>query len=138
VGYRDQRLIDLSRLFHRGDIDEAWLTDPATPDDTVFEFLKTLPGIGPYAAGNIMQLLGRYSRLAIDTETFRHARTVLGYSEPDDRLLHKRVAAHYEPFGPHRFRSYWFELWEFYQTKRGPAHLWDRDTTGTTFTAAKL
>jgi 3-methyladenine DNA glycosylase/8-oxoguanine DNA glycosylase len=137
VGYRDQRLIDLARLFHRGAIDEAWLEDHSTPDDEVFAFLKSLPGIGPYAAGNIMQLLGRYSRLAIDTETFRHARVVLGYDGTDaelTRLLH----AHYDPFGAHKFRSYWFELWAFYEAKRGPAHLWDRETTGKSFTAAQL
>jgi hypothetical protein len=34
--------------------------------------------------------------------------------------------------------SYWFELWDFYESKRGPAHLWDRETTGKTFTAALL
>lgn len=137
VGYRDQRLIDLARLFVRGEIDEAWLTSGATSDDEVFRLLLTLPGIGPYAAGNIMQLLGRYSRLALDSESVRHARTVLGM-EGEERALMKRLAEHYAPFGAHRFRSYWFELWAFYEAKRGPAHLWDRETTGKTFTAALL
>lgn len=137
VGYRDARLIELARMFARGDIDEAWLTDPATPDDAAFEFLVSLPGIGPYAAGNIMQLLGRYSRLAIDTETFRHARAVLGYEGSPSRLT-KLLHAHYDPFGEHKFRSYWFELWAFYESKRGPAQTWDRESTGRTFTAALL
>lgn len=137
VGYRDARLIELARRFARGEIPEPWLTDPATPDDEVFAFLKTLPGIGPYAAGNIMQLLGRYSRLAIDTETFRHARTVLGYDGSDAQLT-KRVRAHYEPFGDHVFRSYWFELWDFYESKRGPASGWRREAIAKTFTAAQF
>lgn len=137
VGYRDQRIVDLAKLCARGEIDEAWLTNPATDDDAVFEFLKSLPGIGPYAAGNIMQLLGRYARLAFDSESARHGRAVLGYEE-EGIALTKRLAAHYEPFGRHRFRSYWFELWDYYESKRGPAHLWDRDTTGRTFTAAQL
>lgn len=137
VGYRDTRMIELARLFRTGAIDEAWLADPATDDDAAFVFLKGLPGIGPYAAGNIMQLLGRYSRLALDTESLRHARTVLGMEGTDADLM-KRLAAHYEPFGRHRFRSYWFELWDFYESKRGPAHTWDKHTTGKTFTAAQL
>lgn len=137
VGYRDQRIIDLATLFHKGEIDEAWLEDPQTPDDEVFGFLKTLPGIGPYAAGNIMQLLGRYSRLALDTESVRHGKAVLGY-DGTERDMMKTLAAHYEPFGEYRFLSYWFELWGFYESKRGPAHEWDRDTTGRTFTAALL
>jgi 3-methyladenine DNA glycosylase/8-oxoguanine DNA glycosylase len=137
VGYRDQRIVDLAKLFATGKIDEPWLGSPGTPDDDVFRFLLTLPGIGPYAAGNIMQLLGRYSRLALDTESVRHGKSVLGYTGTDRAIL-KQLAAHYEPFGEHRFRSYWFELWSFYESKRGPAHLWERETVGKTFTAALL
>lgn len=137
VGYRDQRIIDLAKLFAKGEIDELWLESADTPDDDVFAFLVTLPGIGPYAAGNIMQLLGRYSRLAIDTETVRHGKAVLGMTGTD-RQITKALEAHYEPFGEFKFKSYWFELWRFYEQKKGPAHTWDRDTTAKTFTAAQL
>ncbi|MFK7883706.1 MAG: DNA-3-methyladenine glycosylase [Phycisphaerales bacterium] len=137
VGYRDGRIVDLARLFVKGHIDEAWLTDAATPSDDVFQFLKSLPGIGPYAAGNIMQLLGRYDRLAIDTESFRHARTVLGMDGTDTQLT-KQLTTYYDAFGRHRFRSYWFELWDFYESKKGPAFTWEKHTTGTTFTASHL
>ncbi len=137
VGYRDTRLVQLARLFARGDINEPWLEDPATPDDDAFDFLLTLPGIGPYAAGNIMQLLGRYSRLALDTESVRHGRTVLGYDGTDAAVL-RRLRTHYEPFAEHKFRSYWFELWRFYERKRGPAHTWQREVVENTFTASKL
>ncbi|MEO1717812.1 MAG: hypothetical protein AAFR76_11940 [Planctomycetota bacterium] len=137
VGYRDQRMIDLAKLFAKGQIDEPWLESPKTPDDDLFKFLVSLPGIGPYAAGNIMQLLGRYSRLAIDTETVRHGKAVLGMTGTD-RQITKKLEAHYEPFGDFKFKSYWFELWDFYESKRGPAHLWDREGVGKTFTAAQL
>lgn len=137
VGYRDQRIVDLAKLFVRGEIDEPWLGDRGTSDDEVFQFLITLPGIGPYAAGNIMQLMGRCSRLAIDTETIRHAKKVLGYRGTDAQIT-KDIKAHYEPFGEHRFRSYWFELWRFYESKAGPASTWERDQVSTTFTATNL
>ena len=137
VGYRDQRLIELANLFHTGHIDEHWLQSPATPDDDVFDFLKTLPGIGPYAAGNILMLLGRYSRLAIDTETIRHGKAVLGFTGSDQQIT-TQLNAHYEPFGPFKFKSYWFELWTHYETKQGPSHLWKREETATAFTANNL
>ncbi len=137
VGYRDQRLVDLARLHVRGEIDPAWLEDPGVPDDDVYKFLLGLPGIGPYAAGNVLQLLGRYSRLAIDTETIRHAKTYLGLTGTD-RQITRAVEAHYEQFGAHKFRSYWFELWDFYEAKRGPAWTWEPRTTGASFTASKL
>jgi len=137
VGYRDQRIIDLAKLFHRGEIDEAWLEHPDTPDDEVFAFLKSLPGIGPYAAGNIMMLLGRYSRLAIDTETVRHGKAALGFTGTERQII-KKLEKHYEPFGEYKFKSYWFELWTFYETKQGPSVTWDREETATAFTAANF
>jgi 3-methyladenine DNA glycosylase/8-oxoguanine DNA glycosylase len=141
VGYRDQRLIDLARLFHKGQVPQAWLEDPSTPDDEVRRFLLDLPGIGPYAAHNIMQLMGRYGFLPLDTESVRHGRSVLGF-EGDDRQVLKRVTTHYERFGigqgGQAFRSYWLDMWMGYETSRGPAHTWDKRTTGRSFTAAQL
>lgn len=137
VGYRDQRILELSRMFASGELDPEWFESPATPDDAVFDRLIELPGIGPYAAANIMQLLGRYSRLPMDTETIRHAKLLLGF-RGNARKIMKRVAGHYAPFGNHAFRSYWFELWAFYEGKRGPAWTWERETTASTFTAAQF
>jgi 3-methyladenine DNA glycosylase/8-oxoguanine DNA glycosylase len=158
VGYRDLRIIELAKMFARDTGPTlprklaakgivwpvgkqggfaAWLETPATPDDHVFAALMELPGVGPYAAANIMQLLGRYARLPLDTESIRHAKSILKFTGTDHELMRK-LHAHYEPFGEHRFRSYWFELWDFYEAKRGPAWTWERETTGKTFTAALL
>jgi 3-methyladenine DNA glycosylase/8-oxoguanine DNA glycosylase len=137
VGYRDARIVELAKMVASGAIDAEWFEDPATSDDAVHEALLDLPGIGPYAAANIMQLLGRYARLPVDTETVRHAKTVLGMTG-SARQIERAVHAHYEPFGAHKFRSYWFEVWAWYEEKRGKAWTWDRETTGKTFTAAQF
>lgn len=137
TGYRDVRLIELARLFRSGQIREEWFEDPSTPDDAVREALLELPGVGPYAAANIMQLLGRYAHLPLDTESVRHGRTVLGMTGTPAQIM-RRVRDHFAPFGTHAFRSYWFELWEFYESRHGPAHTWERDSTGKLFTAASL
>jgi 3-methyladenine DNA glycosylase/8-oxoguanine DNA glycosylase len=141
VGYRDARIVELARLFtlpvSRGGIDEAWLTSPQTADDDVFRALVDLPGIGPYAAANIMQLMGRYGRLPLDTESVRHGRTLLGFAGTPAQVM-KKVHSHFAPFGAHAFRSYWFELWDFYESKHGRAWTWERDSTGKLFTAALL
>lgn len=137
VGYRDQRLIDLAKLFHTNQIDEAHLTNPATSDEEVLDFLLELPGIGPYAAANILQLLGRYAHLPLDTESVRHGRTILGFKGSSAQIM-KKVKAHFAPMRQHTFRSYWFEMWEFYEAKRGKSWTWDRETTGKTFTASAL
>lgn len=137
VGYRDARLVELARLSASGEIDPEWYEDPSTPDDAIHEALLELPGIGPYAAANVLQLLGRYNRLPLDTESVRHGRNILGF-KGTDRQVSGKVAAHFEPFGSHKFRAYWFEMWAWYESKRGVSWTWDPDTTGKTFTAAQF
>lgn len=139
VGYRDARLVELARMFGGGarGIDPAWFEDPSTPEEVLRESLLELPGIGPYAANNIMQLLGRYGHLPLDTESARHGRTVLGYKGTQAQVM-KKVGAHFAPFGDQAFRSYWFEMWAFYESKHGAAHTWERDSTAKLFTAALL
>lgn len=136
VGYRDQRIVDLARLL-RLPRTIAWFEDATRPDDEIHAALLELPGVGPYAAANIMQLLGRYARLPLDTESVRHGKLVLGFRGSSAQIM-KKVKAHFAPFGRHAFRSYWFELWSFYESKRGPAWTWERDRVADTFTAAQL
>lgn len=135
VGYRDARIVELARMFARGEIDAGWFENAANPDEEVRERLLDLPGIGPYAAHNLMQLLGRYGHIPLDTESVRHGVTVLGMTGKPEAVM-KRVHAHFEKFGSQRFRSYWFELWAYYETKAGPAPMWERETTAKAFTAA--
>ena len=84
-----------------------------------------------------MQLLGRYSRIPCDTESVRHGKMGLG-RKGTERQIMKKIHAHYEPFGEHKFRSYWFELWDFYESKKGLAWTWEPKTTGRSFTASQL
>ena len=141
VGYRDQRIIELARLFStppgKGGLDQDWMQNPATPDDAIHDLLLELPGIGPYAAANIMQLLGRYARLPLDSESIRHGKTVMGMKGSDRKIM-TAMHKHFSPFGAHAFRSYWFELWAYYETKAGKSWTWEKKKVGSTFTAAQL
>lgn len=137
VGYRDARIIELARLFRSKSIDPDWFEDPATPDESVHAALIELPGVGPYAAANIMQLLGRYARLPLDSESVRHGTMVLGMKGTPKEIM-KQINDHFAPFGDQAFRSYWFELWEFYEAKHGKSWTWERDSTGKLFTASQL
>lgn len=137
VGYRDARIVELARMFVDGRVSPAWFEDLGNSDEAVREALLELPGVGPYAAANILQLLGRYGHLPLDTESVRHGRTVLGMRGSGKAIM-KRVGEHFAPFGAERFRSYWFELWAYYEAKRGPAWTWEKHVVGTSFTASKL
>jgi len=142
VGYRADRIIRLARDVHEGRLDLARFEDRSRSTADVFDDLRTIHGIGPYAAGNLCQLLGRYDRLAIDTETYRHFRVVHGVKQhktaADLKKLHERIERHYRPFAPYQFLAYWFELWRFYEGLKGPAYTWRSEFEGASFTAAQM
>ena len=139
VGYRAGRIVRLARAFRDGRIDASWFEQPARTTDELREALLGIEGFGPYATANMLQLLGRYDHLPIDTETCRHFCHVTGRRRPkNDRDLHAAIHRRYDRYRPYQFLAYWFELWRDYERRYGDAWTWDRDTTGANFTAAVL
>ena len=72
TGYRGAYLRSLAESVALGEVDlEELATAPSDdlPDDEVAARLLALPGVGPYAAAHIMMLIGRYSRLVLDSWT---------------------------------------------------------------------
>jgi N-glycosylase/DNA lyase len=69
AGYRGAYLRSLAESVAEGRLDLEALNDPGLTDDDVAERLLALPGCGPYATAHMMMLLGRYSRLILDSWT---------------------------------------------------------------------
>ena len=71
AGYRGAYLRSLAAGVAQGTIELEELADPASdvPDDEVAARLLALPGIGPYGTAHMMMLLGRHSRLILDSWT---------------------------------------------------------------------
>ena len=57
-GYRARSLVRLAELVAAGDVDPAAWLDPSLPDDDVLAALRRLPGFGPFAAAQVLPLLG--------------------------------------------------------------------------------
>ena len=55
-----------------------------------------------------------------------------------ERKSSAQITEHYARYQPFAFKAYWFKLWSDYESRYGRAWTWDRDTTGTQFTAAVL
>jgi len=113
VGYRAERIVRLARDVEAGGIDlEAFETSDA-PTEQLHKQLMQIHGIGDYAAANVCQHLGRYDRLAIDSETYRHAREKHGLTGEGmtPRQLDDAIRGIYEKYEPYQFLAYWFELW---------------------------
>ena len=89
AGYRGAYLRSLAADVAEGSLDLEALTDPELPDEDVAERLLALPGCGPYATAHMMMLLGRYSRLILDSWTRpKYAR--LNGRKAGDRTIERR------------------------------------------------
>jgi N-glycosylase/DNA lyase len=69
AGYRAEYLKELADRVASGALDvEGWLTSPLPTADLIKE-MRGVKGVGPYAAENVLKLLGRYDGLALDSWT---------------------------------------------------------------------
>src|SRR5207245_784580 len=68
-GYRAPYLKELAQRITKGSLDvESWLTSDLAVADLIKE-MKSVKGVGNYAAENLLKLLGRYDGLALDSWT---------------------------------------------------------------------
>jgi 3-methyladenine DNA glycosylase/8-oxoguanine DNA glycosylase len=128
VGYRAARIVALARAVCDGRLDLEGLEDPARPTPELRDELLRIPGVGPYSANNILQLLGRFEHLPIDSETYRHFHEVHRLPQPqtatERRELDLRIRSHYDRYAPYQFLAYWFELMRGYEGRAGHVETW--------------
>lgn len=120
VGYRAAFIHKLAAGIHEGSIDLEPLEHWKGPTEGLWTALNELPGIGAYGAANLLMLLGRYDRLAIDTEMLRFLRT----RHPRRTWTPAAIRKHYQRWAPNQFLAYWFELWQDYAERHGSPEQW--------------
>lgn len=109
AGYRGAYLRALAASVAEGALDlEALAT--AVPDelhdDDVEQQLLALPGVGPYAAAHIMMLIGRHSRLILDSWTRPTYARLNGGRKVADRTIERR----FRRYGPYAGLAFWLYL----------------------------
>jgi 3-methyladenine DNA glycosylase/8-oxoguanine DNA glycosylase len=105
AGYRGPYLRSLARDVAAGGLDLEALNDPELPDDEVAARLLALPGCGPYATAHMMMLLGRYSRLILDSWTRpKYAR--LNGRKASDKTIERR----FRRYGDYAGLAFWLYL----------------------------
>jgi N-glycosylase/DNA lyase len=91
AGYRGAYLRALAASVADGSVDlEALADDGELPDEEVERRLLALPGVGPYAAAHVMLLIGRYSRLILDSWTRPTYASLRGKKTVADRTIERR------------------------------------------------
>ncbi|MBN1491824.1 MAG: hypothetical protein JXA69_18070 [Phycisphaerae bacterium] len=119
LGYRGDYIAELADRVAGGELNLDVLADATRPTDTLARELRQIRGVGDYAAAHLCMLLGRYERLAVDTEMVRFVEQRTG-RRPSPAAL-RRMYNHWHPY---EFLAYWWELWTGYTDRHGPSHEW--------------
>lgn len=107
MGYRAPYVLDLSRRVASGELNLEALRSADAPATELFETLRAIKGVGPYAAGNLLKLLGRYDHLGLDSWVRgQYARLHTGGRRVKDTTIER----HYARFGRWRGLFFWFEM----------------------------
>jgi N-glycosylase/DNA lyase len=111
TGYRAPFILAFAERVASGKLDvETWRSSILNTEELCRE-IRTVKGIGPYAAGNVLKLLGRYEHLALDSwvrakfmELHTRGRWV------KDSTIEKR----YKEYGPWRGLIFWLEMTRYW------------------------
>ncbi|MGH2755847.1 MAG: DNA-3-methyladenine glycosylase family protein [Actinomycetota bacterium] len=109
AGYRAPYLQALATSVAEGDVDlEAWgrAGVDELPDDELFTLLIGLPGVGPYAAAHAMMMIGRYSRLILDSWTRPTYARLVRRRVVKDPAIQRR----FKRYGPYAGLAFWLFL----------------------------
>jgi 3-methyladenine DNA glycosylase/8-oxoguanine DNA glycosylase len=107
TGYRSRSIIELAEATASGALDiESWRTTDVDTA-TLFAAMCTVRGIGPYAAGNLLRLAGRYEHLGLDSWVRKQWRTLHARGRA---VKDARIERFYEPHGEWRGLLFWLEM----------------------------
>jgi 3-methyladenine DNA glycosylase/8-oxoguanine DNA glycosylase len=117
AGYRAPFLLGLARSIDSGAIDpEQWL-DPAIPAEELYDQLREIRGVGDYAAGNLLRLLGRYDYLGLDS----WVRTqYYSLHHGGRKVKDTTIARRYQHFGRWRGLLFWLEMTRHWYDQKFP------------------
>jgi N-glycosylase/DNA lyase len=108
AGYRGPYLRTLAAAVTDGALDlEALATATADDlsDDELEERLLAIAGVGPYAAAHVMMLLGRHSRLVLDSWTRPKYARLTGRKAKDAAMVSR-----FRRYGPWAGLAFWLVL----------------------------
>jgi 3-methyladenine DNA glycosylase/8-oxoguanine DNA glycosylase len=107
AGYRGPYFRSLAASVAGGEFDlEELAGDADLTDEEVEAKLLELPGVGPYAAAHVMMLLGRYSRLILDSWTRPKFARLNGGKAVKDTTIERR----FRPYGRYAGLAFWLYL----------------------------
>jgi 3-methyladenine DNA glycosylase/8-oxoguanine DNA glycosylase len=106
-GYRSPYLLELAGRVAGGKLDpESWRTSSLSTGE-LFKQIQSVKGIGPYAAGNLLKLIGRYDYLGLDSWVRSKYYDLYTRRRP---VKDSTIEKHYKPLGRWRGLFFWLEM----------------------------
>ncbi len=107
MGYRGPYIRAIADDVAGGRLDlESLRPSAQRPDEEVEAALLALPGIGPYGAAHVMQILGRHRRLVLDSWTRPKYRRLTGMKQAADSTIRRAFAR----YGEYAGLAFWLYL----------------------------
>ncbi len=107
MGYRNQYVQNLARSIVDDGFQLEALDDRSLEPAALRKALKSIQGVGDYAANTLMMIVGHYGHLAIDSE-FR-AQVKARYFDGAETISDREMAAVYADWGDWQYLAYWFD-----------------------------
>ena len=112
VGYRAPALHQLAVRVASGQLDLESFKSSTLPTLELRKELLTINGVGPYAAANLLMILGRHDFIPIDSYALKMVSHEWYNGEP---VTAKEVEKRFERWGEFKGLAFWFWDWAFNQ-----------------------
>lgn len=117
LGYRAPYVLELARRTDAGSFDPESFRSTTEETGAVQSRLREIKGIGPYAAENLLKLLGRFDHLGLDSwSRSRYYEMHAGGQKVPDA----RIDKHYASFGPWKGLAFWLDVTKIFYSKKFP------------------
>ncbi len=110
VGYRAPSIHELAVRVASGELDLESLKTSNLPTLELRKELLKIKGVGPYAAANLLLILGRGDFIPVDSWALKLVSHEWYDGEP---VTPKQVQEHFEKWGEFRGLAYWFWDWKY-------------------------
>jgi 3-methyladenine DNA glycosylase/8-oxoguanine DNA glycosylase len=110
VGYRAPAIHQLAVRVASGELDLESLKTSTLPTLELRKELLKINGVGPYAAANLLMLLGRHDFIPIDSYALKMVSHEWYKGKP---VTAKEVEKRFEKWGEFKGLAYWFWDWKY-------------------------
>jgi len=110
VGYRAPAIYDLAYRIASGKYDLESLKTSSLPTLELRKELMTIKGVGPYAAANLLLILGRSDFIPIDSWALKLVSHEWYKGKP---VTAKEVEKRFEKWGEYKGLAFWFWDWKY-------------------------